>query len=633
MYNKEASAMKKIWILFVVSFSLFCLSPSKAFSESSEPGENTIEEDSIKKSEAFAVRAVNKSLSGKERLISMTVITKEDIRRCIGCDLTDILERAGVQVRRFHDTFSQSSDTDTAYVALRGASDPQILLLVDGVRQEDRMLSEPVWSFIPVHHIERIEIVKGPQSSYHGNSAMGGVIQIFTQKADCLLGKFCANGSVHFSNESNTGHTVNMSANTRTDRSGIRLGIQGDRSKDPEKSGHYKETALTLQFDHRLGDWLIEGHSSFYDSRDKGEPLSSVDNGDSDIVSLGTTYYMSPDLLFKALLGYNKEEQHHTYNFTKYKSRRISLKLLGEYHFNFSEGNYTLTTGVERQIERIGSNPDNIYDQKKRDTDTVFSSLYGERGPFSYQVAVRMDDFSGDIKKQVFTWSGAISYHVLQVNSHDLFLRGGMGTGFRAPGFDEQFYKEEGYRGNPDLKLEKSRTYEIGLRLEEKGGSYFLDIATFRTKLKNPVINTTDEEGFDTLAQQRTATLRGIEVQTQLVKGPWSGKAQYTYTDTDNTEDLRAHNPVRHLASIRIGLSPTPKLTLETELVHRGKREDDSYSGDSVNLLNLYGFYDVNKNLRLGLALHNATDKKYDQYYYTQGPRRTIWLTLEVLSF
>ena len=627
--------MKKFWILFAVSFSLFCLSPSKAFSESSEPGENTLETDSTQKSEAFSVKVVNSSLSGKERLISMTVITKEEIKRCIGCDLTDILERAGVQVRRFHESFSQSSDTDTAYVTLRGASDPQVLLLVDGVRQEDRMLSEPVWTFIPVHHIERIEVVKGPQSSYHGNSAIGGVIHIFTQKADCLPGKMCAKGSVHLSNESNTGHTVHLSANTRTDRSGIRLGVQGDQSKDPEKSGNYRESAVTLQFDHKTknGKWLIEGHSSFYDNHDKGEPLNTVDNGDSDVVSLGTTYYMSPDLLFKALLGYNREEQNYTDNLTNYKSRRISLKLFGEYHFEFAEGNYTLTTGGERQIERIGSNPDNIYDQKKRDTDAVFSNLHGEQGPLSYQVAVRMDDLSGDIKKQVFTWSGAVSYHLLRIKPHDLFLRGGVGTGFRAPGFDEQFYRDEWYRGNPNLKLEKSRTYEIGLRLEEKGGSYFLDIATFRTKLKNPVINSADEEGYDTLAQQRSATLRGIEVQTQLVKGPWNGKAQYTYTDTDNTEDLRAHNPVHHLASLRIGFSPTPKLTLETELVHRGKREDDSTPGDSINLLNLYGFYDINDKLRLGLALHNATDKKYDQYYYTEGPRRTVWLTLEVLSF
>ena len=628
--------MKKFWILFFVSFSLFCLSPSKAFSESSEPGENTLETNSTQKKEAFAVKALSESLDNRERLISMTVITKEDIRRCVGCDLTDILERAGVQVRRFHDTFSQSSDTDTAYVSLRGVSDPQILLLVDGIRQEDRMLSEPVWTFIPVHHIERIEIVKGPQSSYHGNSAIGGVIHIFTQKADCQPGKLCAKGSVHFSNESNTGHTVSMGANTRTDRSGIRLGVQGDRSKDPEKTGHYRETALTLQFDHQSkdGKWLIEGHSSFYDSRDKGESVPYVDKGNSDVVSLGTTYYMSPDLLFKTLLGYNKEEQRYTDDLTNYKSRRISLKLLGEYHFEFAERNYTLTTGVERQIERIGSNPDNIYDQKKRDTDAVFSSLHGERGPFSYQVAVRMDDLSGDIKKQVFTWSGAVSYHILQIKSHDLFLRGGVGTGFRAPGFDEQFYDDGETRGNPDLKLEKSRTYEVGLRLEEKGGSYFLDITTFRTKLKNPVINMINEgEPIDTLAQKKTANLHGIEVQTQLIKGPWSGKAQYTYTGTKNTIGLRGHNPVRHSASLKIGVSPTENLTFETELVHRGKRKGDNIPGDSVNLLNLYGFYDVNENLRLGLALQNATDKKYDQYYYTQGPRRTIWLTLEVLNF
>ncbi len=632
--------IKKLWIfLFAVGFFLLCFPPSKASSEEradlAGSAPKPAQTDSTQKSEAFSVRAVNRSLSGKERLISMTVITKEDIRRCIGCDLTDILERAGAQVRRFHSRFSQSSDTDTAYVALRGVPDAQILLLVDGVRQEDRMLSEPVWTFIPVHHIERIEIVKGPQLSYYGNSAVGGVIHIFTQKADCRSGRLCAKTSAHFSNEPNTGHTVYTSASARTDRSGIRLGIQGDQSSDPEKTGRYREGALTFSFDHlsKNEDWLIEASSSFYDSQDKGEPSSSRDKGESDMASLGATYYMSPDLLFKALMGYNKEEQRYTDDSTNYKSQRISLKLLGEYHFDFAKGAYTLTAGAERMIEGIDSDPDNVYSHKKRDTDAIFSNLYGERGPFSYQASVRMDDLAGDIKQQVFTWSGAASYHVLRIHSQDLFLRGGAGAGFRAPGFDEQFYNDEDTRGNPDLKLEKSRTYEVGLRLEEKGQSYFLDIAAFRTKLKDPVINITDEEGYSAKAQKEKATLRGVEIQAQFVKGPWSGKAQYTYTDTKNTEDLRGHNPVRHLASFRIGLSPIPKLTLETELVHRGRRKKDFLPGDNVNILNLYSFYDINQNLRLGLALKNATDKKYDQYYWTDGPRRTVWLTFELLSF
>ena len=53
-------------------------------------------------------KSLNGSLSDKDRFISMTVITQEDdIRRCIGCDLGDVLERAGFKFRGFKGSFKE----------------------------------------------------------------------------------------------------------------------------------------------------------------------------------------------------------------------------------------------------------------------------------------------------------------------------------------------------------------------------------------------------------------------------------------------------------------------------------------------------------------------------------------------
>ena len=143
------------------------------------------------------------------------------------------------------------------------------------------MRSQPFWTSIPVHHIERIEIVKGPQSALYGDSAIGGVIHIFTQKAaDCSPKNVCFSGGTQLSNESNTGHTAHMSAHIRTDQSGLRLGIQGDKSSDPERAeGDYKEKALTLHFDHRSedGNWLTEGSSVIYNNENQGEPSPPIE--------------------------------------------------------------------------------------------------------------------------------------------------------------------------------------------------------------------------------------------------------------------------------------------------------------------------------------------------------------------
>ena len=111
------------------------------------------------------------------RLIRATVITAEDISRdCPGCDFPDILEQAGVNVRRFHGRFFQSSDTDTVYLGVRGVTDAQTAFYINDVRVRDLMLGEPEWGFIATHNIERIEIVRGPQGK--GNTNIGGEIRV-----------------------------------------------------------------------------------------------------------------------------------------------------------------------------------------------------------------------------------------------------------------------------------------------------------------------------------------------------------------------------------------------------------------------------------------------------------------------
>ena len=422
----------------LLTLSIFNVSATDTTDGSSQPEQ-----------EPFAVKALNEplDLNRKKQLISMTVITREDIRRCFGCDLIDILERAGAQIRRFHQQFSQSSDTDVANVTLRGATYPQTLLLVDGIRQEDRTRSQPFWTSIPIHHIERIEIVKGPQSALYGDSAIGGVIHIFTQKAsDCSPQNTCFSGLTELSSQSGTGQTGYMSTHIRTDQFGLRLGLQGDKSADSERiEGDYKERALTVHFDHQSedGKWSTEGSSVFYDNYNQGEPEPPISRGNSDIISLGTTYYMSPKLLFSALMGYNNEENFYAASNTEYTSRSVFIKLSGKYHFGFEENAYTLTAGVEGQRDQIDSEPYDSYEEKERETVAVFSHITGSQGPLTYQVAVRMDDLSGDTNEQVFSWRGSASYHIAQIGAHKVSVRSGVELAFGCRDLMSNSYLEE----------------------------------------------------------------------------------------------------------------------------------------------------------------------------------------------
>jgi vitamin B12 transporter len=71
----------------------------------------------------------------------------------------------------------------TRSLLLRGAKAEHTLVLIDGILVNDPLSPARAFDFgqLPVDEIERIEVIKGPQSVLYGSDAMGGVVQIFTR--------------------------------------------------------------------------------------------------------------------------------------------------------------------------------------------------------------------------------------------------------------------------------------------------------------------------------------------------------------------------------------------------------------------------------------------------------------------
>ncbi len=72
----------------------------------------------------------------------------------------------------------------TTTISLRGAEPGQSLVLIDGVRINDPSTTDDrrVLGDVLVNNIDRIEILRGPQSTLYGSDAIGGVVNILTKR-------------------------------------------------------------------------------------------------------------------------------------------------------------------------------------------------------------------------------------------------------------------------------------------------------------------------------------------------------------------------------------------------------------------------------------------------------------------
>ncbi|MGR8979061.1 MAG: TonB-dependent receptor domain-containing protein [Gammaproteobacteria bacterium] len=559
----------------------------------------------------MVVTAARTELNKNQLAAGTTVYTRKDIERLQVKTLPELLKgTTGI------DMTQQGGDGKITSVFMRGTNSDHLLVLIDGIKVGSATTGTTAFEFIPVDQIERVEIIRGPQSSLYGSEAIGGVIQIFTRKGvreekpyvslDAGGGTYDtlrAAGTVS-GNWQNSWYTVGASHyNTQgfnsCEKSGACLFGFGS---EPDKDGYYN-TAVNARLGHRF-DNNAEIDATFLRSQGRTEYDGFFQNKTTfinQVASLSGSIDVADSWHSTLRLGQSLDDND---NFspdgsfsTRFDTTRWNATWLNR--FTLSD-DHLLLAGSDYRLDEVSSLPTQYQESSRYDVG-VFGELHSRIWDNHFiNASLRWDENEafGDYVTGNIGW---------RYNSEiGLSPFASFGNAFKSPTFNQLYFP---FFGNPNLKPEQSTSVEVGLAgdhewLQWEVRAYHTnidDLIVFLPPSFLPVnVNKSQIDGLE------------AEIGTQLLG--WNGKLSMNLLNPEDREtNLRLAR--RSQKSLSFDLSRSfGQVDVGAFILAQGDRFDDPQNTVRVAgyvTVDLRTAYHFNKNWMLSAKLNNLLDKQY----------------------
>lgn len=573
------------------------------FSTSAKAEEPAIERDELIVS---ATRTPNRF---DEVGSSVSVILAEDIAARQYAFTADALRDApGVTIAR------NGAFGGVASARIRGASSGQTLVVIDGIVVNDPAAPSGGFNFanLDVVDIDRIEILRGPQSILYGADAIGGVISITTKRDGAALQGFFEGGSFSTFRGGATLSAGDDDAFGRVTVSGIRTNGVSRAAIGTEDDG-FRSIATSFKGGLALNDnWRAELIGRYGDAHAEidGFPPPLFSLNDTQETEDTTDYAVAVRLLqdyadFGGALtvSYNAIERRNldgaVETFTA-DGERLSADYLASLHIT---DNARLIGGAEiEQTSVVVSGID-----ESAENGAVFGLIELSPTPrLTLSAGGRHDEFSN--------FDGATTARAAAAwrASDGLVFRGSWGQGFRAPTLFELNFSQFGVMPNPDLQPERANGFDVGVEKTFAGETQSLTLRTtfFHTRVKDQIDFDFAGNGFFNIDETR---LRGVETEALWRVNDWfSAQLVYNLIDAiDRNTGAQLLRQPKHSGTGVLTLTPVENLTLATTITVNGEENDFPTSNNSFVRLDLRAAYAFSESLELYGRIENATDADY----------------------
>ena len=540
-------------------------------------------------------------------------------------------------------------------VRLRGSEANHTLVMIDGVKANDTPTGAFDFSDLLADDIERIEVIRGPQSGLWGSNALGGVINIVTKR-----GKGPARLSASVEGGSFDTRRIAMAARGGTDNAwgSVSFGASDSNGYDLSPVGSEDDPARIVNFSAR-GGLRFSPFISVYGSiralnkqfgfDDFGTPPGAVPGSpvpqiqvDSDNTgkkrSLLGSATVQLDLLAKRWVhkltgSFSRSDDDAIqpgFTFEAGSARR-RLTYVTRYTFDTTGGlaaKHALSGLIEREWEHFDtSNTFAASTINRARTMTSYAAEYSANviEALFLKGAVRHDDSSAF--GTFTTWSASGAYKLARTGTR---LHASAGTGVVFPTMFEQFGEFPGfYTPNPDLLPETSFGWDIGIEQKLLSGALVVDVTYFEQDLEQEIFSTFFGPPRNLTGRSQR---QGIEVTARL--RPMAGLeilAGYTYldaTEPDGREEIRRP---KHKASLdALYRFDEGRGTFGVGVVYNGRMKDvvtDAFTFaagratlDDYTLLRLTGQYRLSDVVEVFGRVENVLDQDYREIYGIATP-------------